>query len=189
MESKQEVRKALVAKLLALTAEELQKRSLRICTVISNLPIYIKATVIMGYYPLKGEVDVLGLLSKALGQKKVCFPVMDMKTKQLRVFEVQDFIHDFVKGPYGVMEPDTARCREIPLGDIDVCLIPGVGFDRGRNRLGRGAGFYDRFLKNLKPAAGKVGVGFDFQVCPDLPVDPLWDVTLDCVVTEQFVIS
>ena len=65
-------------------------------------------------------------------------------------------------------------------------LVPGLGFDRARNRLGRGAGFYDRFLKKIKPPTTKVGIAFDCQIVERLPIHQSLDETVDIVVGENF---
>ena len=62
-------------------------------------------------------------------------------------------------------------------------VVPGVAFDRSRNRMGRGRGFYDRLLKST-PNAIKVGVAFDFQIFDTIPVEP-FDVPMDIVVSEN----
>ena len=182
---KKEFRQILLEKLLALTKEEIRRRSANVERILSNLSIYQRAKVIMGYYPLRGEVDILGMLGKVLGSKKVCFPVMDLDKKALRVFEVTDLEEGFVKGPFGVMQPDIGKAKEVDVREVEVVLVPGLAFDRERNRLGRGAGFYDRFLKRLNPLAKKVGVAFDFQIVKDLPVHPQLDEKVDLVVSED----
>ena len=65
---------------------------------------------------------------------------------------------------------------------IDLVLVPGVAFDRKNNRLGRGAGYYDRFLKDL-PTTPSIGLAFDFQVLDVLPHQPGQDVPVKCVIT------
>jgi 5-formyltetrahydrofolate cyclo-ligase len=186
--SKKEVRQKLLASLLALTKEEIKRRSEYVEHILSELPLYRKAKVIMVYFPLKGEVDLLGLVRKTWGTKVFCFPVMDLKTKGLRAFEVSNLERGFVRGPYGVMEPAIGTSKEINTGLIDLVLVPGLGFDRGRNRLGRGAGIYDRFLRTIKPPAQKAGIAFDLQIHENLPFDPLFDEKVDLVVTESSVI-
>jgi 5-formyltetrahydrofolate cyclo-ligase len=68
-----------------------------------------------------------------------------------------------------------------------VILVPGVAFTRAGARLGRGAGYYDRFLAGADPAAVKVGLAFSSQIVPELPEEP-FDVRLDRLVTESAVI-
>ncbi len=69
----------------------------------------------------------------------------------------------------------------------DVIIVPGVAFtDRGI-RLGRGAGFYDRFLAAVPSNVPKIGLAFDVQLVPDLPEEP-FDVRMDFVISESGVI-
>lgn len=94
---------------------------------------------------------------------------------------------------FGMREPDVtnASWRQVDVERDSICgaLIPGLGFDRHLHRLGRGAGFYDRFLtKNLKKNRYlKVGVGFAVQLADELPHEA-HDVQLDALVTDREVI-
>ena len=139
----------------------------------------------MFYYPLKREVNLLGAIREALKQKRVCFPVIDLKEGNLIPYEVKDLAKDLVKGPLEIMQPDRERAREVELRDIDVVIVPGLAFDRKKNRLGRGKGFYDRFLKRLDKKTRRVGVAFDFQLIPSVPAHPPQDEKVDLVVTES----
>ncbi|UCD15644.1 MAG: 5-formyltetrahydrofolate cyclo-ligase [Candidatus Omnitrophota bacterium] len=185
---KSQLREKLLEKLLSLTQEEVKRRSENVEKILSDLPIYKDANVILAYYPLRGEVNVLGMIGKDLKIKKFCFPVMDLKRKDLRVFGVSSLDEDFLPGPYKIMQPDIKKTKELAVSDIDMVIVPGLAFDYHRNRLGRGAGFYDRFLKRLNPSAKTVGVAFDFQILKDLPVHPSYDEKVDVIVSEQSVI-
>lgn len=187
-ENKNQLRVSMLAKLLALAQEEIQRRSDNVVSRLSNLPVFQTAKVIMAYCPLKGEVDVWGLIRKAFGNKRFCFPVTDVQRKRLRIFEPADCDGGFVRGAYGVMEPDTGKSRELHIEDIHMVIVPGVAFDYNRNRLGRGGGFYDRFLARLLPSTATVGVAFDFQLLESLPINSAFDRTLDAVVSESRVI-
>ncbi len=77
-------------------------------------------------------------------------------------------------GRFGVREPVTAPASEPP----DVILVPGLAFGKDGSRLGRGGGFYDRFLSKLTGRTRKVGVGFEFQLLDSLPMEP-YDSWLD----------
>jgi 5-formyltetrahydrofolate cyclo-ligase len=186
---KSQLRKTLLEKLLSLTKEELKRRSENVEQVLSGLPIYKEAKVVMAYYPLRGEVDITGMMKKAYVQgKRFCFPVMDLGNKDLRVFEVKNFNDDFSIGPFKVPQPDTEKTREVDIKEIDMVIVPGIAFDYQKNRLGRGEGFYDRFLKRLKPPAKKVGIAFDFQILNRLPTHHALDEKVDIVVSENFLI-
>lgn len=183
---KKELRQKLLAKLLSLTKEELKRRSQDVQDRLSSLPIYKKAKVIMAYFPLKGEADILGMIRKDLATKRFCFPVMDLEKKEIHPFEVKNLEEDFIRGPFGVMQPDTKRAKKLDTEEIDLVIVPALAFDRGKNRLGRGAGFYDRFLKRIKPPVIKVGIAFDFQILQELPIHSSVDEKVDMIVSEKF---
>jgi len=185
---KKDLRQKLLKQLLSLTQKELKRRSKNVEEKLSSLPIYKQAKTIMAYYPLGGEVDILEVVRKDLGFKRFCFPVMNTETKSLRAFEVSNIEEDFVSGPFGVKEPDTKKTKEVGIKEIDIVIVPGLAFDRQKNRLGRGGGFYDRFLENIAPVTKKIGVGFEFQILENLPINLPSDQKVDSVVSENQVI-
>ena len=83
------------------------------------------------------------------------------------------------KGLLGIMEPDT---ESIYTGSIDLAIIPGIAFDYDKNRLGRGKGFYDKFLINK--AIYKIGICYDFQLQKSIPVSRN-DIKMDKIITPQ----
>jgi 5-formyltetrahydrofolate cyclo-ligase len=185
---KKELRQKLLTQLLALTEVEIKRRSNNVQEQLSQLPIYKQAKTIMAYYPLAGEVGILGLIRKSLTTKRFCFPVMDLKAKRLRVFEIKNFESDFVKGPYSVMEPDVNNTQEVDIREIDIVIVPGLAFAKDKNRLGRGAGFYDRFITTMPPSTKTVGLAFDFQILDSLPVNPACDQKVDIVISEHSIL-
>jgi len=174
---KEELRKVLLKKLLSLTKKEVAEKSREIQKNLKKLLLYKKAKKIMIYYPLKGEVDLLDMVRKA--EKNFYFP--KIKGKNLVPYLIKDLEKDFEKGKFGVKEPIEERCERVKEEDLDLIIVPGLAFDYQKNRLGRGAGFYDRFLKKIKKT--KVGVAFDFQVVKNLPYLS-HDEKVDILVTE-----
>ncbi len=186
---KKELRSYLKKRLLSLSAKEKERKSRNIVKLLSGLPIYKYSKVIMGYYPLKEEVDILGLLRKAYSQgKRICFPVLDLKKKKLSCWEVKNLKEDFSEGPYRIKEPNINKAKEIDPREIDLVLVPGLGFDYQANRLGRGKGFYDRFLKRIKAPTVKVGIAFACQVLESLPIHAQFDQKVDFLVSEGFIL-
>jgi len=93
---------------------------------------------------------------------------------------------NFIKGPFGVMEPSEDSQKMFP-EDLDGILIPGLGFNKKGHRLGKGRGFYDKALEGYKGL--KVGVCFDCQVVDaDLPEEG-HDIRVDVLVTEKEIIQ
>lgn len=90
------------------------------------------------------------------------------------------------KSSLGVLEPDPRVSKPVDPAELDVVLVPGVAFDRSGHRLGRGRGFYDRFLKSSPRHVCRVGIAFSAQVSTEeLPVEP-WDEVMDWILTEDY---
>ncbi len=82
-------------------------------------------------------------------------------------------------GYFGIREP-VASCEEITFNRLSLVLVPGLAFDPHGRRLGRGRGYYDRLLANVRSVT--CGVAFDGQLVPEVPADA-HDVRLNCVLT------
>lgn len=182
---KADLRQNLLGKILSLTKEEIKRRSVNVINNLYNWSKYKNAKCIMVFFPLRGEVDILEMIRKAFGTKKICFPVMDLKSKDLSAYAVNNLTDDFVLGPYKVRQPDIKKTKEVTVSELDMVIVPGLAFDKHKNRLGRGAGFYDRFLSKLSPQTQKVGIGFDFQILESLPISLTHDQKVDTVVSEN----
>lgn len=94
-------------------------------------------------------------------------------------------LQDLVVGAFGILEPAQDGPNQLPKDFSSAVIVPGVAFDRSGRRLGRGKGFYDRFLMDFKGI--KIGVCQSYRVLEELPVEP-HDVAMDYVVTEKFVL-
>ena len=100
------------------------------------------------------------------------------------VAQVKDLEADLAhKGHYGIPHPLELSSREIALDGIDLILLPGVAFDRRGNRLGRGGGYFDRFLSRVPAEVPRVGLAFRFQRVARLPRE-LHDQPVERVITD-----
>jgi 5-formyltetrahydrofolate cyclo-ligase len=150
------------------THKEGEKKSKVIKAKLLKSRLFQKAKIVMFYLAFGGEVETEEMIKKArkLG-KIVAVPFCRQNRKLMRpcLLAVKP---QLTKGPYAVLQP--AQERLIGAKDLDLVIVPGLAFDRQGNRLGRGKGCYDYFLKKLSPAARSIGLAYKFQILPRLPV-------------------
>ncbi len=146
--------------------------------IVEKLKLRIdESRVVMAFWPLPDEVDIRPLIDRLVDEgKTVLLPkVTGDETMELRRYTSQA---DLSEGAFHIMEPVGEPF--VDYGQIDVALVPGVAFDAAGHRLGRGRGYYDRFLSEC-PAIYKIGVCFPFQRVAEVPVEA-HDVVLDQII-------
>jgi 5-formyltetrahydrofolate cyclo-ligase len=159
-----------------------------ICDRFAALPEYSAAGAVMLYIGVRSEVRTQPLLSAAVAQgKRVVVPYCVGNELELFLLESLD---ELAPGIYGIPEPRPDLLalpgKRVDPAQIDLVMVPGVAFDRRGGRLGHGKGYYDRFLPRLRPDALAVGVAFECQLVPEVPMLP-GDVFMDLVITEKAV--
>lgn len=171
-DNKETYRDLMRERLRELTLEEVQERSVALCKRLAAADFFEPAQTVMVYLPVPGEVDIAYLALRCFQEgKTVCVPRMDWKERHMQAIEIRGFDDAFEQRKHGVREPIAGR--PIPTDEIDLVLVPGLAFDSGGRRLGRGGGFYDRFLAQPEfaraSAAMSCGVCFDFQIIETVP--------------------
>ena len=141
------------------------------------------AKTILFYASFNGEVETFSMMKQArkLG-KKIVLPKIIKDQKKMTLSLTEDLKKGLVSGPYGIKEPDDYALRSLDPTEIDLVIVPGVAFDRKNNRLGRGAGYYDRFLVNFPSHIPIFGLAFDFQIVPRLPHQKRHDIPVSRVI-------
>ena len=174
------LRAELAAELKARTKEDRVLCSRRACQRLEGTALWQQARCILAYAPRADELDISLLVEGALlTGKQVALPQFDAQTGSYRACQISGPIASLAPGRFGIPEP----CKDSPglmLNQLDLVLVPGVAFDLTGRRLGRGRGYYDQLLTNLR--AIKCGLGFDQQVKAHIPVEP-HDILLDCMLT------
>lgn len=166
---KQNIREKILRRLKTQKEDERHSKSLAIKGRLLSLPEFKRANVIMCYVSKDGEVETIPIIEAALERGKVVLvPVIKVRKKKMVVSEILDPDKDLVRGPYGIYQPK-AHFEVFHPRSIDLAVVPGVAFDRDGNRLGRGMGYYDKFLTRLRPGVTTVGLAFKFQVVKKLP--------------------
>jgi 5-formyltetrahydrofolate cyclo-ligase len=154
-------------------------------TRLVSLPEYASSRCIMLYWSCHNEVRTHELVLKALRDgKRVALPRCDAETGQIYPYEVDDVPRDLVVGPFGICQPSEKLPEIVDFSEIDLCIVPGIAFDGEGNRVGRGLGYYDRFLSKLDETTRKIGMGYAFQIVDKIyPTDG--DAHVDKIVTEK----
>ncbi|MBR2486672.1 MAG: 5-formyltetrahydrofolate cyclo-ligase [Paludibacteraceae bacterium] len=160
--AKQRMRELLIQKRRMLSAEERTAQSELILSQLEKMTVFREAKTVLLYYPKNNEVDVLPLFKRYKRDKVLLLPVTHRNGMTANPYEGNDKMH---RGKVGIPEPTTPPFE----GNIDVIIVPAVAFDKEGNRLGRGGGYYDRFLKKQTHATF-IGVGYDFQLVDEVPV-------------------
>ncbi len=143
----------------------------------------------MFYFSFGSEVETITLIKEAMSQGKVvALPLTVPKNKEMLAMKVENLNKDLTKSPFGFKEPIKERTVEIRPVDIDLVIIPGVAFDLNGCRLGRGAGYYDRFLKRVNAKTPRIALAFEMQIMQKIPVD-IHDIKVNKVITENRTIT
>ncbi|MCW8398766.1 5-formyltetrahydrofolate cyclo-ligase [Legionella sp. PATHC038] len=155
----------------------------QVCNRIRLLEQYRNAKNIALYFAINGEIDVDELWKNALLQGKICyFPVLNEENLTLSFLPATSDT-PFHKNRYGIAEPAVDPDLSIPVEELDLALVPLVAFDVRCNRLGMGAGYYDRTFKG-KENCPLFGVAYQFQRVDSIEPEP-WDIQLNAVITQR----
>lgn len=184
--TKQQIRTAARATLAAIPAEERARAEAAIAARVWTVPEITGARTLLLYAALPGEVstDAIADEARRRGILLVYPRCLDDRRLALHIVDRHDAL---VAGRYGIREPDAESCPIHAVSGVDAALIPGLAWDRDRQRLGRGAGYYDRLLADPEWRGFRCGLFFAVQESASIPADP-WDLPMDAIVTDRDVI-
>lgn len=173
---KKEIRAAMRALNNALTATERLTASTAIFSAIERLPEFRAARTIAFFSALPDEPATDEVLARWNETRRVVLPRVEGET--MHFYSCRPETLRF--GAFGILEPQGEE--ECPPERIDLMICPGVAFTEDGRRLGRGKGYYDRYLSQPAFRGYRVGVCYAHQLVDDLPVEP-HDVRMDAVVS------
>ncbi len=180
---KKKIRKELLAQRDGLPPEQRSSKSRKIEERLFALPEFRAARVVMFFASFRSEVETLPMIRRALAEgKRVVLP--KVAGRDLALFEIRDVDRDVQTGTWGIPEP--VQGASVAVQDIDFLIVPGAVFDERGNRLGYGAGYYDRILSNY--GGPTTALAFEIQVVSKVPV-AAHDVPVQKIVTERRVIA
>ncbi len=178
---KLQIRKEKCAKRRALKSDVLKRKSDIICERILASEFYSSSKNILIYNAINGEVMLDKIALAAEGKKMIAYPVCIDKT----VMEayIPNTKESYIKGAYGIKEPDLKASLKIEPDEIDLVIAPCTAFDEKCRRLGMGAGYYDRYLKRCTKAR-VIAAAFEMQRVSEVPTFE-HDIDLSAVFTED----
>lgn len=181
--AKKELRQRLRKIVAEIPPEQQETKSLRACHRLFELPEYAKAELIMVFLSLPGELDTSALVLRAWqNRKRVLAPKVSWSQRRMMPVEIRSLTDDLATGQMGIREPVSGI--PFPSSLIDLVIVPGLGFDEFGHRLGRGRGFYDRFLAHPEFKGVACAMAFEEQMTAGVPVGPL-DRMVDMLVTDE----
>jgi 5-formyltetrahydrofolate cyclo-ligase len=148
-----------------------------------SLPEFRAAGAIMFFASFRSEVDTVTMIRHVLAAGKRVF-LPKVKGRDLALFEIKDFDRDTAPGAWDIPEP--RETMPVTIHEVDLMIVPGLAFDENGNRLGYGAGFYDRILPTYRRMT--VALAFEEQIVPDVPVS-IHDIPVKKIVTEKRIIE
>lgn len=170
-----DIRKKIIQKRQALTEKQLQDFEQVILRALQAHPRYQQSQKVACYISMEGEVPTQALIQDLLRYKLCYLPVITHFEKNQMVFRQLGDLSELRANAYGVWEPSLGP--EIAVQDLDLLILPLLAFDAKGHRLGRGRGFYDRYLAGAGERPYRLGLAYDFQEVPDIQPEP-WDVSV-----------
>lgn len=187
-EEKKALRQIILQQRDLLSYSEKLEKSLVINEKFLSLKHVKNSRVIMCYMNFGSEVMTLSLIQKCfeLGKKVVIPYIVKISKTERHMFvsEITDTGSQLHTGTWGIPEPKKDSIREVDPGNIDIIAVPGVVFDMKHNRIGYGAGYYDRFLNKVGDACLKVGLAYELQIIDNIPAEK-HDIKMDIIITEK----
>lgn len=174
---KKELRKQIKVLKATLSAEEKQLKSEQIFNSLERLPQFQQSRIVFAYWAMADEVQTQEFVKRWSNSKRMLLPKVDGEDLRLKIYRGEE---SMAPGEaFGILEPIGEDFTDYI--SIDFIVVPGVGFDKAKNRMGRGKAYYDKILNSTH--AFKAGVCFDVQIVDDVPCEP-HDVKMDAVFTE-----
>ena len=170
---KKELRCAVRAGIAGMSHEDKMQSSESLCRSIEAHLDLCSARVVALFSPLHDEPQIWPLVEKLAERVVVVLPRIEG--------DVMNFycIGKMEAGAYSIMEPQNTSC--VSPGEIDVMMVPGVAFTLSGKRMGRGKGFYDKYMSHKDFRALKIGVCYSVQIVDDIPCEE-HDIAMDAVI-------
>ena len=168
-----------------LSAATVEKYSAQIAAQLFELPLWQNSQTIMLYLSFQNEVSTVAIYQAGWQRgKTMLIPICGPQDGLMEMSCITS-MEQLVYNRYGIGELPAHLQHMIAPEQIDLCLIPGIAFDHAGNRLGFGAGYYDRYLLRLRPDVKRLALAYECQLHSQLlPIDQ-YDLPMDYIVTQS----
>ena len=182
---KEEIRRKILKKRLSLSCEDIKNKSQQVFLNLDETVEYRNSQNIMFYIATRSEVQTEEMIKTSIKMGKNIFvPIILTECTNLAPSKIIDFDNELEKDKKGILEPKREYYRLFPPEDIDLIIIPGVAFDLSGNRIGRGFGYYDNFLRKVRSSAKIIALAFEMQIVKKIITDKN-DITVHKIITEK----
>ncbi len=186
--NKEEIRRDILKKRYSLSKNDIRNKSQQVFLHLAETVEYINSQNIMFYVATRSEAQTEEMIKMSIKMgKNVFVPIILPECLNLAPSKIFDFDIELEKGKKGILEPKKEYYRLFPPENIDLIIIPGVAFDLNGNRIGRGFGYYDNFLKKVCSSAKIVALAFEMQIVKEIPNDKN-DIPVHGIITEKRII-
>jgi 5-formyltetrahydrofolate cyclo-ligase len=183
------LRKQLLNKRKFLSKRSILEKSNKIADKLIKFDKYQQSEKIMLYISTKSEVQTQRIIESAQkDNKSIYIPLIIPEQHDLIPSLVIDFEKEIALGNLGIYQPRKEFHRLFPPSILDLVIVPGLAFNQQGHRLGRGGGYYDRFLKKLPVQAYSIALAFEMQMIEQIPLEEN-DMPVDCIITEKRIIK
>jgi len=187
-EKKQEIRAEMVAKADAISPEVLKAKTKAIEERLFEFANFLESRIVLLYTSASAEVGTMDIIRRSyMYNKIIVLPAFNSTNHKITLYKVDDIDKDLITSTRGNPEPNPKRCKSVPLDCLDIAIVPGLAMDEKGGRIGLGLGNYDRLIPELPLTTRKVGLVFEHQILPTVPVES-HDKHVDIVITEERII-
>lgn len=186
--TKSQIRNDITTALAALTEKEIAEKIQAIQKRLFDFANFLEAKVVLLYVNNNNEVATNDILKRTHAYNKVIvLPAYNTEKYTMALMKVDSLEKDLCDGPRGILEPNSERCKVVPIESIDIAIIPAVALDEKGGRIGSGQGYYDRLIPELSITTRKVALGFEEQIIPQVPIES-HDKHIDIIITDKRII-
>jgi len=179
-EQKKILRKEIALRREEIERNEREKLGREVVQKLLQNPVYAAAKSVMAYASMPEEIQLQELFDDAFAkEKKLAIPfIVGRGTMRPVLVPNKDALE---VGDFGILTVRQDLRKFVDIKELDCVIVPGAAFDLNCHRLGKGGGYYDKFLK-LAVNAKKIALAFDFQIVDQVPIEP-HDLPVDLIIT------